>query len=197
MPKLAASSAGRSANGRRRPTACNRPRKRPIHSSTSGSSSSGARPPRRAKTAKRNPSNACSVRSRSRSGGTAVTSASASSAANACSSRICASLQRLRPVELRDDESRPAVVLIDTDLEHAVFVAVQRQQRPGGDESGRVDGVQDHIGRQSGERRYIGCGDFFHGHIVGQGPAGAHGNFVARGKVQEPRCPPRSTCDAY
>ena len=93
-PKLAMSSAGRSANGFTAPTAWMRPMKRPIHSSVSGLSSSGIRPPRRGYTAKRNPPDSWSVLPPSRSGATTGISRSASSSAKACSSRICASVQR-------------------------------------------------------------------------------------------------------
>jgi hypothetical protein len=93
---LARSSAGRCANGCAAPTVWMRARKRPIHSSTSAVVQLGRAPAAaradttEGKTAKRGAACArpCT------SGPTAGTSAAVSSAAKACSSRICASLQR-------------------------------------------------------------------------------------------------------
>ena len=94
-PKPAMSSVGRSRKGVTAPTAWIRPRKRPIHCRVSGRSSSGARPPRRGKTAKRNPSAACRVLPpASARGATTGISRACSSSVKACSSRMAASLQR-------------------------------------------------------------------------------------------------------
>ena len=76
------------------PTLCMRAIKRPTHSSTSTSSNSGIRPPRRGLTLNAKPAAWCKVLPFRTNGPTTGISSVISSAANACSSSICASLQR-------------------------------------------------------------------------------------------------------
>ena len=160
-----ASSVRRCAKARRAPTACMRPMKRPIRSSTAASSSSGARPAQRGETAKRCrpsvPGRSASVAGPSSGsrrtsgvgfvdagqGATTGTSAAASSSAKPCSSRICASLQRARPVELGDH----GAAVFQEDLEDAVLVGIELQDAAVAAQADRVERVE-HLRRASGRR---------------------------------------------
>ena len=138
-------SAGRCANGCAAPTVWMRAMKRPSCSSVARCSSSGARPPCRAKIAKRKSPKRCSVRPSMAIGGTAGTSRAASSATSACSSRICVIAPARRAVELRDHRRR----VVAPSLVDAILVAVERDQPAVAAHADAVERVEHAIGGES------------------------------------------------
>jgi hypothetical protein len=61
-----------------------------------------------------------------------------------------------RPIELGDDEAGAAVGVFHAHLEHAVLVAVERQQRAGGEQTRRPADRVDRV--EHGIRREVGVG---------------------------------------